>query len=158
MSSFKGSAIIFAVLSILCALGANVADDTASTTLTFERTCNEDHDCYYEIGMVGGIRLTCKSGKCECQKTPLIYLDGPNFDVRVLNGKCLSSRYAPCGTTNGITIECDEGSTCIEDRCRSTIRTVPKGSHCHEDIDCQEGLICKHEQFYEISISKCERK
>lgn len=62
--------------------------------------------------------------------------------VEVVDGNCVASYNAPCGTDNGIKIVCASGKSCIEGRCRSEIRSRAKNIWCNEDIDCQEGLKC----------------
>ncbi len=79
--------------------------------------------------------------------------------MRVLNDDCIVSYSAPCGTIDGITLLCErrkDGKTCIEGRCRSKIRSNPKGFSCYEDIDCQEGLKCITSYEYFPFSSRCQ--
>lgn len=136
---------------------AKVADtDSTEATRTFERTCTNDYDCRYTNAKARDqVFLTCKQGKCQCRNPSYIIQDVANYPVRVLNEDCMVSFTAPCGTTDGITLVCEEGKTCIEGRCRSEIRSRTKGFNCNEDIDCQEGLKCKVRDVFPIS-SYCQ--
>lgn len=136
---------------------ANKVADTNSTetTLKFERNCVNDRDCHYENEKARGqVHLTCKEGTCQCQNPSVPVQDVPNYSVRVLNNECVVRSNAPCGTTNGITLECEDGKFCIEGRCRSQIRTRAKYFLCDEDIDCEEGLKCIEKKVPPI-VSYC---
>lgn len=161
MSCFRGNVLIFAVLSILCTHcvlsdeTAKVADtnrtDATPATLTFKRTCTQHYDCNYRNAQTrSAVFLKCEQGICQCSNPPYIVQDVANYPVRVLNDDCMVRSAAPCGTTDGITLVCEKGRTCIEGRCRSQIRSVIKNWACDEDIDCQEGLKCLYNDSFPI--------
>lgn len=144
MSRFRETVLAFAVISIFhthCVLSHT--DSVKEKTLTFERTCTSDYSCRYENAIVGGqVYLACNDGKCQCRSPRYLVQDAPHYPVKVVNGNCVASYNAPCGTDYGLKIVCASGNSCIEGRCRPGIRTKAKYSSCDEDIDCEEGLTC----------------
>ncbi len=165
MNCFRVTVLIFTVISILCAQRASSDEkakaantDSTEATLTFNKTCSNFYDCYLQHPKAGDrVYLACNEGKCQCGNPPNIFLlqDTSIYPVRVSNDVCVARYTAPCGTANGITIVCEEGKTCVEDRCRSQIRSRTNGFYCDEDIDCQEGLKCTARDVFPPS-SYCE--
>ncbi|KAG4071885.1 hypothetical protein HA402_006046 [Bradysia odoriphaga] len=160
MICYRGKVFIFAVLSFLCTQCVSTDETKQVTdteaTLTFDRKCISDCDCHYKNAKARGqVYLTCKQGKCQCRNPSIPVQDAPTYPVRALNDDCVVRFNAPCGTTDGITIVCEKGKTCVEGRCRSQIRSRTKYVFCDEDIDCEEGLKCIEKKVPPI-VSYCQ--
>lgn len=153
MANFK-EIILFCVVVTLSCYAENVQDTVEAP---FHRTCNSSYDCNFENAK-STVFLSCYDGNCLCQNLPYPVLDVAHYPVRISQGKCFVSYNAPCGTSNGLTLFCESGKECIEDRCRtpSNLRSRPLGYLCDEDIDCQNGLKCLFQEHSFPLVSRCE--
>ncbi len=105
----------------------------------FHRTCRYDGDCTFK----GQIFLPCEGGVCVCQDPQSKMMDVAFYSVEEVGGECRVGDRSPCGNSDGLTMTCSGGISCIEGRCRQETRTRPLNHSCNEDIDCHEGLVCR---------------
>jgi len=102
--------------------------------------------CVFRNGIAqDSVDLACDGKKCVCRNPEHRMMDTALYNVELVGEECIAKGQAPCGTSNGITLGCESGRSCIEGRCRlvsEKLRSTPLGHSCREDIDCQEGLKC----------------
>ncbi|KAG4071762.1 hypothetical protein HA402_011916 [Bradysia odoriphaga] len=79
-------------------------------------TCNEAQDCYVLDDVNQGLWLACwyNVQKCKCQNTI-----SSDFNLKWDSGKCLMSKYGPCGAKGELAVGCQDGCSLddLELRC-----------------------------------------
>ena len=112
------------------------------TGTQFHRTCNYNGDCTF----LGSVFLSCENNVCVCENTRHRMMDIAFYPVKLDSGKCTVGSNAKCGTSDGLTITCEDNIPCVQGRCRKEIHTRPLNYYCEDDIDCEEGLVCRPAQ------------
>jgi hypothetical protein len=121
------------------------------------RSCQSQDECIFQNKVIDTpVYLTCSPefGSCVCKTRVSIAIGGGDGNIAdwglepTAEGDCLISQSGPCGQDQdqGLELKCQAGLQCLEGRCRDPltgIRRIPRGQLCHENIECQEGLICK---------------
>ncbi len=111
------------------------------TPFVFDETkCS---DCSF-----GDMRLRCNYDLEQCECAEVRFADGPSsfWDIRSYDGNknCSVGKFGPCGTNNGITIDCHgDGITCIDGTCLDANHILSDvGEDCAFQKNCKEGLLC----------------
>ncbi len=108
----------------------------------------EEAPCSLSFCSFGDMRLKCnyESNQCECAESvpadaPSSYWDTRNYDG---NKNCSVGKFGPCGTRNGITIDCHgDGITCVNGTCLDANHIISDvGEDCAFQSNCKEGLLC----------------
>lgn len=94
------------------------------------------------------LNLQCNynTNQCECAKVYIADARGSFWDIRNYDGNnnCSIGKFGPCGTRNGITIDCHgDGITCVSGTClNANHMTSNVGEDCASTKNCKEGLLC----------------
>lgn len=84
--------------------------------------------------------------RCSCEKVDVADARGTYWDIRNYDGdrNCSVGKFGPCGTKNGITIECHgDGITCVSGTCVNASHPISDlGEDCESEKNCREGLQC----------------
>jgi len=101
-------------------------------------TCNQASDCY--VLESHGLSLACWHSvhKCKCQNT-----FRSDFHLEWENGKCLMSKYGPCGANGELEVGCQDGFVCVDNQCRdptdTSLRSVKVTPYIFTESKCSEG-------------------
>jgi len=86
---------------------------------------------------------------CMCDKIYIADGRGTYWDIRNYDGdnNCSVGKFGPCGTKNGITIECHgDGISCVNGTCLNPSHPISEvGENCESVKNCKEGLLCSLE-------------
>jgi len=143
---------------VIAGLSSSGAEGAGSTK--FDRECKYDGDCNFVNSQASDtVFLPCEQRKCVCQEPEYKMMDVAFYSVSLVGENCVVKGNAPCGTSKGLTLNCQSGRTCVEGRCRAPgeIKSTPVNHACSETIDCQEGLICKSNNHFPFS-SYCTKR
>lgn len=112
----------------------------------------------------GELSLTCDydRNQCQCEKVYVADISDSYWDMRNYDGNrnCSVGKFGPCGTKNGITIECHgDGITCVSGTCLDANQlTSDVGEDCATQTNCREGLLCSQEHVCIVPFSLPENK
>jgi hypothetical protein len=100
--------------------------------------CKFSDDLYLECSRLGN--------QCKCEKVYIADGRSTYWDIRNYDGDndCSVGKFGPCGTNNGITIQCHgDGISCLNGICVDANHPFSDvGEHCQSGKNCKEGLLC----------------
>lgn len=101
-------------------------------------TCKQAQDCYVLDDPQQGLHLACwfNVNKCKCDNT-----FRSNFHLKWENGRCLMSKYGPCGQkTADLVVGCQDGFSCVDNRCRDPkdLKAVKLTPFVFEQSSCSQ--------------------
>ncbi len=105
----------------------------------------EGTECWCRFG---DMMLNCneKLEQCECAELLPADAGSSYWDIRSYDGNknCSAGKFGPCGTRNGITIDCHgDGITCVNGTCLDANHILSDvGEDCASQDNCKEGLLC----------------
>jgi len=112
------------------------------TPFVFEESECSSSNCKFS----DDLRLTCNLDHCSCEKVYIADISGTYWDIRNYDGdrNCSVGKFGPCGTNNGLTIECHgDGITCVNGTCLNASHVISDlGEDCAYVKNCKEGLQC----------------
>jgi len=86
---------------------------------------------------------------CKCKKVYIADARSTYWDIRNYDGdnNCSVGKFGPCGTENGITIQCHgPGISCVNGTCLNSSHPISEvGEDCQSDKNCNVGLLCSLE-------------
>lgn len=92
------------------------------------------------------LRCNHLTDQCECAKVYIADARDSYWDIRNYDGNnnCSIGKFGPCGTKNGITINCHgDGITCVSGTCLDANHMISNvGEDCATTRNCKEGLLC----------------
>jgi len=114
------------------------------TPYIFDGSKCSENGCSFSDEM--DLRCNYETNQCECAKVYIADARDSFWDIRNYDGNknCSIGKFGPCGTKNGITIECHgEGITCVDGTCLNADHKISEVSEdCASTKNCKEGLLC----------------
>lgn len=138
----------------------NNAKSVRLTPFTFDESqCSEGDGCQFS----DDLRLACNGeNRCNCEKVYVADLRSTYWDIRNYDGDntCSVGKFGPCGSKNGITIECHgNGITCVAGTCVNATHPISDaGEDCATIKNCKEGLQCSPDSVCIEPFSLAEGK
>jgi len=137
--------------------------DTKSVKLTpyvFDESKCTPSGCIFSEDL----RLECNhyDDRCVCEKVYIADGRSTYWDIRNYDGEnnCSVGKFGPCGTKNGITIECHgDGISCVNGTCVNPSNPISEvGGDCESVKNCKGGLLCSLESVCIEPFSLAEGK
>lgn len=113
---------------------------------------------------LNGMDLRCNFNTRQCECAKVYIADGRDsfWDIRNYDGdkNCSVGKFGPCGSANGITIECHgDGITCVSGTCLNANHMISEvGEDCASIENCKQGLLCSMENVCIEPFSLAENK
>lgn len=117
------------------------------TPFVFDESKCSKGDCNFS----NDLHLTCNrdANHCECRKVYIADGRDTTWDIRNYDGNknCSVGRFGPCGTKNGVKIDCHgDGITCVNGMCINANHPISDVSEvCETNKNCKTGLLCSQD-------------